>query len=150
MKRTIDHYDDLFVGNVTEFIARIGAEGKFKVVDEMHLIATSLITRIAFNEISESADKDLFQSAVWIINDMIARIANCSMTFLDFIPTPRNFELWKKQKLLIDTIETMIAHKRKAIAAGIPGDDIISHLCQDARNSDRDLLGVLSIFFFAG
>jgi len=145
MKRAVDRFDDQFVGCVTEFVQRIGKDGKFPVVDEMHLIATSLITRIAFNETSDKFDKDLFQSAVWIINDMIARPMNNSFAFLDNIPTPRNFELWRRQHTLVSTIETMIANKRKN-----PGDDIISVLLEDKRNTNNDLLGVLSIFFFAG
>lgn len=146
MKRVVDHYDDQFIECVTSFVNRIGKEGRFHVVDEMHLIATSLITRIAFNETSEKFDKDLFQSAVWIINDMISRPPNCSLPFLDLLPTPCNFELWRRQDILINTILQMIANKR----AKPGGDDIISHLLQDKRNTDDDLLGVLSIFFFAG
>jgi len=145
MRRAVERFDDQFLDTVNQFVDRIGKQGRFHVVDEMHLIATSLITRIAFDETSEKFDKDLFQSAVWIINDMIARVQNCSMTFLDYIPTPRNFELWKRQGILTSTIMQMIENKRKK-----PGDDIISTLLKDARNTDNDLLGVLSIFFFAG
>lgn len=145
MKRAVERYDDQFINCVQEMVERVGKSEKFSVVDEMHFIATSLITRIAFNETSDKFDKDLFESAVWIINDMIARVQNCSMTFLDYLPTPRNFELWKRQGILISTIEQMIANKKAN-----PGDDIISHLLQDKRNTDADLLGVLSIFFFAG
>ncbi|KAH9258638.1 hypothetical protein BASA81_003140 [Batrachochytrium salamandrivorans] len=146
MKRVVDRYDDQFIDCVNEFVNRVGKEGTFHVVDEMHLIATSLVTRIAFNETSDKFDKDLFQSAVWIINDMIARPPNCSMTWLDNLPLPRNFELWRRQDILVTTIEQMIDNKRKNPG----GDDIISQLLLDKRNSTEDLLGVLSIFFFAG
>lgn len=76
---------------------------------------------------------------------MIERPQNNSMKFLDALPTPRNRELWRRQKILVSTIETMMANKKSA-----PGDDVISRLLKDEANSDADLLGVLSIFFFAG
>jgi cytochrome P450/cytochrome b involved in lipid metabolism len=146
MKRMVENYDTIFIDCVFSFAERVGKEPAFHVVEEMHLIATSLITRIAFDEVSERFDKDLFESAVWIINDMIARPQNCSMTFLDDLPTPRNMELKRRQNTLITTIETMMANKKKKTG----GDDIISILLQDKQNTDNDLLGVLSIFFFAG
>ena len=147
MKRMYTRYDTDFLDTVFKFTERVGSkkDGRFSVVHEMHLIATSLITRIAFNEDSENMDYALFQSAVWIINDMVKRPQNCSLSFLDWIPTPTNFELWRRQKLLTDTIRTMINHKKKK-----PGDDVISVLLRDKQNTDNDLLGILSIFFFRG
>mmetsp|Transcript_539 Transcript_539/g.536 ORF Transcript_539/g.536 Transcript_539/m.536 type:complete len:454 (+) Transcript_539:1-1362(+) len=111
----------------------------------MHSVATSLITSVAFNERSAEYDKNLFESAVWIINDMIARPQNNSVKLLDDLPTPRNWQLKRRQKILIDTIEAMIENKRKS-----PGDDVISMLLKNPENTNNDLLGVLSIFFFAG
>jgi len=147
MKRTVDYYDTLFLETARRAVDRCGqtADGHFKVVDEMHSVATSLITSVGFDEQSDELDKDLFSAAVWIIGDMIARPQNNSMKFLDDIPTPRNFELKKRQHVLIRTIETMISNKREK-----PGDDVISKLLENKENTNEDLLGVLSIFFFAG
>ena len=145
MRRCLENYDTQFVETVDRFVDRIAKSSTFAVVDEMHLIATSLITRIAFNEDSEEFDRNLFESAVWIINDMINRPMNCSLTFMDDLPTPTNWQLKRRQKTLVDTIETMIQHKKDA-----PGDDLISELLKDPANTDNDLLGILSIFFFAG
>ena len=61
MKRTVDNYDTLFMETVGKFVDRISSStregGTFMVVDEMHRIATSLITRIAFDEASPSAPR---------------------------------------------------------------------------------------------
>lgn len=80
MKRTLKNYDTLFLDIVKRLISRLESSenGDINVVDEMHYVATSLITSIAFDEQSEAMDKDLFESAVWIINDMIARPQNSS------------------------------------------------------------------------
>ena len=146
MKRTLNNYDTLFLDIVKKLIGRIeGGSENVNVVDEMHHVATSLITSIAFNEQSEKMDFALFESAVWIINDMIARPQNNSMPLLDALPTPRNYQLKRRQQTLINTIESMIANKKRN-----PGDDVISVLLQNKENTDNDLLGVLSIFFFAG
>jgi len=145
MKRTVDNYDTMFLEIVRRVVNRSGEGKKFKVVDEMHSVATTLITGIGFDERSDELDKNLFDAAVWIIGDMIARPENNSMRFLDDIPTPRNAELKRRQGLLVDTIETMIKNKKET-----PGDDVISKLLEDKLNTDNDLLGVLSIFFFAG
>ncbi|CAK8989510.1 Cytochrome P450 3A21 (CYPIIIA21) (Cytochrome P450 CM3A-10) [Durusdinium trenchii] len=147
MKRTVTYYDTLFLSTVRRVVKRCGEtpDGRFKVVDEMHQVATSLITSVAFDEQSEKFDKNLFDCAVWIIGDMIERPQNNSMKFLDDLPTPRNRELKRRQGILVDTIEAMIANKKAK-----PGDDVISKLLEDKQNTDNDLLGVLSIFFFAG
>ena len=55
------------------------------IVDEMHRVATSLITRIAFDEDNEELNHDLFSSSVWMVNDMIRRPENNSLTFLDYV-----------------------------------------------------------------
>mmetsp|Transcript_17694 Transcript_17694/g.28642 ORF Transcript_17694/g.28642 Transcript_17694/m.28642 type:complete len:680 (-) Transcript_17694:1254-3293(-) len=147
MHRTVTYYDTLFLDTVRKVVTRCGdaKDGTFKVVDEMHSVATSLITSVGFDERSEELDKNLFDCAVWIIGDMIARPQNNSMKFLDDLPTPRNYHLKKRQRVLVETIETMIAHKRAK-----PGDDVISRLLENKDNTNADLLGVLSIFFFAG
>lgn len=69
MHRTVKYYDTLFLDTVRRVVDRCGAtgNGRFKVVDEMHSVATSLITSVGFDEQSDQLDQNLFDAAVWII-----------------------------------------------------------------------------------
>ena len=154
MKRTFNCYGTAFLDTVKDLVSRIKQTDpeKIVVVDEMHRIATSLITRVAFDEHSDNLDNNLFDSVVWMANDIIARPQNNGFKLLDKIPTPRNYELHRNQNLLVSTIEQMIANKKRQIEKGFGAnaDDVISTLLRDKKNTDRDILGICSIFFFAG
>ena len=147
MKRMYTRYDTDFLDTVFKFVERVGSkkDGRFSVVHEMHLIATSLITRIAFNE--GQREHGLCPISVGGLDHQ--RYGQKATKLLAIIsrldPNSYEFELWRRQKLLTDTIRTMIDHKKKK-----PGDDVISVLLRDKQNTDNDLLGILSIFFFAG
>lgn len=169
MERAVEHFDDIFVPCVHEYIEKFPhgssddvAQG-VRVVEQMHYVATALLTRIAFDVNDSTLDKNLFESAVWMVGDMLKRPENNSLTFLDLLPTERNYKLHQAQSCLRQTILTIIeqkrerARRRKAYLAegGDPadfpeGNDVVSKLIKDPKNSDKDLIGILGIFFFAG
>jgi len=155
IKRMVDHYDDLFLSTTRSYIEQFELRLKshdrtVDIVDEMHTIATKLLVRVGFDEHDAAIDRNLFESCVWMVNDIMNRPVNCGLMFLDYIPSKTNRQLWKYQKMLRDTILSMVHHKRQMMAEGKQGDDVISVLAKDERNTDKDLIGILGIFFFAG
>ena len=136
----------------------------------MHTIATTLLVGsdsmnppIRFNV--------LFESTIWMVNDMLRRPANCAFPWLDKIPTPtnrtsrvvvftpeyfstldttNNSTLWAHQDTLCGVITTLIRKKKDEIKKGLKKDDVVSMLLQDESLTEKDLIGILAIFFFAG
>ena len=94
MKRTYDHFSDIVVPEIEDFVNRLGQQKKdlveLHVVDEMHTIATTLLCRVGFDESSNTFQRSLFESTIWMVNDMLRRPANCAFPWLDKIPTPTN------------------------------------------------------------
>jgi len=155
IKRMMEHYDDMMVPTTLAKLDDITAaavknHGVVDIVDSMHHVATALLTRLAFDEASQQLDRDLFESAVWMVGDMIKRPEHNALRWLDWLPTPRNRRLWQYQQCLHNAIKGLIGRKRAKAAAGQPGDDVVSALALDPRNSDEELVGILGIFFFAG
>eukprot|EP00924_Labyrinthula_sp_SR-Ha-C_P011711 snap_masked-scaffold_17-processed-gene-6.36-mRNA-1 protein AED:0.43 eAED:0.44 QI:0/-1/0/1/-1/1/1/0/691 len=156
MKRTLLRYDDLFLPTCNTFIKNITQEKNtkcIKIIPFMHKVSTALLTRIAFDTSSDAYDKNLFDAALWIISDLLIRPANNAAKFLDLLPTPRNFELRKKQNLLIRTIRNIIKETKEFVKENPEANDndsVVAALLRDPKNTEKDLLGVLSIFFFAG
>jgi cytochrome P450 len=151
MKRTVDHFADIMLPCVERHVNLLNKEsaGTVEVVDSMHRVATALITTVAFDVHDASLDQALFESACWMVEDIIRRPEHASFTWLDNIPTARNRELWKNQNRLADAILSMVEQKRAPNYTG-DGDDVVAELMKDKRNTDMDLLGVVGIFFFAG
>ncbi len=151
MKRTVDHFADIMLPCVERHVNLLNKEsaGTVEVVDAMHRVATALITTVAFDVHDASLDQELFESACWMVEDIIRRPEHASLTWLDNFPTARNRELWKNQNRLADAILSMVEQKRAPSYTG-DSDDVVAELMKDKRNSDMDLLGVVGIFFFAG
>jgi len=160
MKRTYDHYEDIILPEVKAFVEGLLPQtcldskepvGKdcvdFRVVDEMHTIATTLLCRVGFGEASEVFQRSLFESTIWMVNDMLRRPANCAFPWLDHLPTPTNAKLRAHQDALCDVIFKLIRTKRERSDRA---DDVVSELLRDPTLSDEDMLGILAIFFFAG
>eukprot|EP00939_MAST-03C_sp_MAST-3C-sp1_P005125 g5125.t1 len=158
MKRTYDHFDDVIMPEVAIFVDSLADliensternEGvaELHVVDEMHTIATTLLCRVGFGESSTVFQRSLFESTIWMVNDMLRRPANCAFPWLDSLPTPTNATLHAHQERLSNVILSLIRKKR---AQGRRGDDVVSVLLNDPALTDDDLLGILAIFFFAG
>jgi cytochrome P450 len=156
IKRMVDHYSDIFVPTTQRFINRLEKNCEdhddvtIDATEQMHVIATALLTGIAFDESSTDLDQDLFECTVWMVNDMLKRPIHNAFPFLDRLPTPTNKKLWRYQARLVSAIQNMIARKRALAREGTPGDDVVSVLGAETANTDRDLIGILGIFFFAG
>ncbi len=151
MKRTVDHFTDVMLPCVERHVdlLNVKSAGTVEVVDAMHRVATALITTVAFDVHDASLDQELFESACWMVEDIIRRPEHASLTWLDNFPTARNRELWKNQNRLAGAILSMVEQKRAPSYTG-DGDDVVAELMKDKRNSDMDLLGIVGIFFFAG
>ena len=153
MKRTYDHFNDIIYPEIEHFVE--GLRGlrdrdqtiELHVVDEMHTVATTLLCRVGFGESSALFQRSLFESTIWMVNDMLRRPANCAFPWLDKLPTPTNATLRAHQDTLCTVIMDLIKKKK---ARKIPGDDVVSVLLKDPTLSDSDLMGILAIFFFAG
>ena len=101
---------------------------------------------------------------------MLRRPANCAFPWLDKIPTPTNRTsrvvvftpeyfstlilrttgtLWAHQDTLCGVITTLIRKKKDEIKKGLKKDDVVSMLLEMSL-TEKDLIGILAIFFFAG
>lgn len=125
--------------------------------DMFHKVAITFITQLGFGETNATLDRDLFESAVWLVENTVTHPERVFFPLLDKLPLPGNRMLWQKQKQLRDAIYGLINRKRRELEHDVERNqvneyttDVVKELIKNPKNDDRLLLGILSVFFFAG
>ena len=140
MREAETHYADVMCPVIEEIVTDRSLKRLGPLT--MHKLAITMITRIGFGETNDTLDQELFENTIWIMKNTMEHPVRTFLPVLDRLPG--NTELWGKQKRLRDAIQALIERKRNN-----PGTDIVSELLK-MEASDKELIGILSVFFFAG
>lgn len=172
MKRTVTRYEDLYTTVVDAFVDTLASpeEGPPRdAVRDMHHIATQLLTKIAFDVQDDSIGFDLFECTAWMVSDLSQRPIHNALKFLDYIPTPRNYQLWTRQARIRSVLLTIVRQKMRALEKSVDKcdnekdgcsleepDDVVSacikELSTDMRPEEIEKVtaGLIRVLFFAG
>ena len=152
MESARNKYESTMCVAVDNFLDSLTGNQCWNTCDIFHQIAITLITQIGFGETNANLDRDLFESAVWLVEDTITHPERVFYPLLDKLPLPSNATLWQKQKQLRTAIYGLIKRKRKEYNERTDDSetDVVQELIKNPNNTDQDLLGILAVFFFAG
>jgi len=163
MKRSVLRYNDLYLDIVNNFVNSLSSSDTGTERDtarEMHLIATRVLTEMAFDLKDEVLDQEFFECTIWIVNDLVRRPANNALPILDKLPTPRNRKLWAYQKRIQEALSYIVRKKTDALISRGPdepiADDVVTACIQELSTDmsplevERSVCGLVRILFFAG
>jgi len=150
MKRTYKLYNEKYINCINEFVDMFHHTTNVPYVT--HRLASRILTKIALGVENKSIDQDIFTSTSAIIEDVINRPHHNFFTFLDYLPTNTNKLLHKNQNKLIHALEEIINLKKSENNKYLEDqdDDIIQYLLNVKELKKNDILGIISVLFFAG